>query len=349
MTPRARGIIVEGPDCSGKSSLVRRLKAELSGGWDVMQMGHKDGDQFARYLRVYLDAQRLLLDRSHFSERVYGDLLRGGRHFTAWQRALLDRLAEHEFATVLCTAPAALLWERYKARNAAVARGERAYVQAGGAMQATLSFDDLARAREKFIETVGPHAAAIHETDRMESLEHTVRVVLRQVKTGPAPARPEGAAPAEPSVILVEGSGAHRSHVAQALADSLGAWSVARLGRDPNEMVFARFLAAYLRADRTVFDGAHLTAAAEAGQLSTVTSGEAIQAAQLAQYVSSHGAIFLCAGSDRSDEAIRRTLEHAQVPYEEVRADAVFRAGEIAAAALNRQRRSHTAISLEGS
>ena len=43
-----RGVIAEGPDCSGKTSFTKHLKALLSGGWDALQMGHKSGDQFKR-------------------------------------------------------------------------------------------------------------------------------------------------------------------------------------------------------------------------------------------------------------------------------------------------------------
>lgn len=336
MARKPRGIIVEGPDCSGKSSLVRRLKAELSGGWDVLQMGHKDGDQFKRYLGVYLQADRLLLDRSHFSEVVYGDLCRGGRHFAPWERALLDGIAEHDFVTVLCTAPVSQLWERYRTMNAAVVRGERAYIQAGGALQPAMSFSDLAQAQARFAEIVGPHSTAIYESDRVESLEHTVRVVLRQVSgAGPRTRAASGTRPVRAAeLVTIEGSA--RSGVTQQLAEHLSDWNIIKLRHARSRAPFEQFLAAYLAADRKIFDGGHLTAMAEAGLLSAGSPGAA-EARQLCQYVASRGFIIIGRKSfGPADGLICAALEKANVPFYYVDAEDRSSIAEIAAAIRNK-------------
>ena len=62
-------IIVEGPDCSGKSTLVNRTKNDLR--WDSKSLHHKEGNQFLRYLKEYAFSEQIVLDRSHFSEEVY--------------------------------------------------------------------------------------------------------------------------------------------------------------------------------------------------------------------------------------------------------------------------------------
>jgi hypothetical protein len=315
MVQKRRGVIVEGPDCSGKSSLVRRLKAELASGWDVLQMGHKDGDQFKRYVKVYLEADRILLDRSHFSEGVYGDLWRGSRNLAARERSLLDDIARNEFVTVLCAAPPSLLWQRYTAMNAAAERAERAYVESGGAMQPVMSFSDLAQAQARFVETVGPHATAIYESDRMESLEHAVRVVLRCLPTAE---KLPNAQPG-PELIVVEGSGAHRRAVAQALSKYLGAWSVITPGFHQHRAPFVKFLSAYTGSNQAVFDGGHLTAAVEPRAISGVEPLPIAEESFLSRYVASRGIFVLCpAPAASADDAIRTALENANVPYHNI-------------------------------
>ena len=44
-------IIIEGPDCSGKSTVVERIKNMLR--WDSKSLHHQPGNQFKRYLKEY--------------------------------------------------------------------------------------------------------------------------------------------------------------------------------------------------------------------------------------------------------------------------------------------------------
>jgi hypothetical protein len=220
---------------------------------------------------------------------------------------------------VLCSAPPALLWERYKAMNAAVARGERAYLEAGGAPQPPMSFSDLAHAQGKFAETVGPHCTAIYESDRMESLDHTVRVVLRRLSSWPTPTYDE--MQVLPELVIVEGSG--RSEVAHRLAQHLIAWKLVRLQRDPQRTLFEQFLAAYVPARITIFDGAHLTAMAESRLLSCRETPATCEAVQLCQYVAARGAIVVGRGAPHraADEQILHLLKRASVPFHQVCVD----------------------------
>ena len=80
-------IIVEGPDCSGKSTVVHRIKNALR--WDSKSLHHKGGDQFSRYLREYANNDCIVFDRSHFSEIVYSKLWRNGSPFTEIESNIL--------------------------------------------------------------------------------------------------------------------------------------------------------------------------------------------------------------------------------------------------------------------
>ncbi len=113
-----KGILIEGCDCSGKSTLVRALKSRLfTKGWDVLDVGHRPGRQLDRYLEIYVNADRVILDRGHFSEIVYGDLWRNGEHFADWEKAFLDKYLFDHFVVVRAEAPIPVLVERHLARN----------------------------------------------------------------------------------------------------------------------------------------------------------------------------------------------------------------------------------------
>lgn len=145
-----RGIVFEGTDCSGKTRLIKHVKARLAGqGWDVLQMGHRSGDQFQRYFKVYSSADRLLLDRGHVSEVVYGELAQRPGRLAAAERIVLDNILRREFITVLCTAPPGILWERYIGR---------------GIAQPPTSFEDITRAHDAFLDALATTADVVFES-----------------------------------------------------------------------------------------------------------------------------------------------------------------------------------------
>ena len=84
-------IIVEGPDCSGKSTLVDTLKNRLL--WDAKSLHHKEGNQFQRYLKEYALGEEVVFNRAHFSENVYSKLWRGGSPFLEKEKEILNDLA----------------------------------------------------------------------------------------------------------------------------------------------------------------------------------------------------------------------------------------------------------------
>ncbi len=108
-------ILIEGPDCSGKSTLVERLKNTLR--WDAKHLHHQKGNQFERYLSQYATNNRTILDRGHISEAVYGQLWRGGNPFSKNQYKILNSILK-EFSFVIFTCPTiSVLKKRYQERD----------------------------------------------------------------------------------------------------------------------------------------------------------------------------------------------------------------------------------------
>jgi hypothetical protein len=349
MIPRMRGVIVEGSDCSGKTTLVKRLKASLSeGGWDVLDMGHKPGDQFKRYMSTYLNADGLLLDRGHFSEIVYGDLWREGSHFAAWERSLLDDIAREEFTTVLCTAPPEILRNRYAERN---------YLQVAGS-------NELEILQEKFIETLAPHRPVMYESITPASLDRAVEEILRHLQ-------PEGEGEHKvlksawsrnsdlPEFVLLEGAnGSGKSTVAKLLKVNLVGWHVKTLDYDPLRPPFHRFMADYIGGDRAIFDRGHFSEVVYGDMFRDGRHFTSREFQYLCEYVAGRGLIVLCEALpetlqsrvsnaihpkhihperlDEVSERFRRVLDQSGVPYCTVKTDNSESVGEIISAVTRR-------------
>lgn len=101
---KKRGIIVEGIDCGGKSTLIKNLKFCLKnfGGFDVKELEHKNVDnQYYRYLYEYSISSNILFDRSHISEIVYGSLLRNHIPFTDKEVDILNNVIYSDYILVL--------------------------------------------------------------------------------------------------------------------------------------------------------------------------------------------------------------------------------------------------------
>lgn len=99
-----RGIIVEGIDCGGKSTLIQSIKFKLKrlGGYDVKSLEHKNYvNQFRRYLYEYASNDKIIFDRSHFSEVVFGKFLRNEISFSKTELKILNEIVKLEFITIL--------------------------------------------------------------------------------------------------------------------------------------------------------------------------------------------------------------------------------------------------------
>ncbi len=113
-----KGIIVEGSDCSGKTTLINILHGHLShSGWNIVNLGHEDGDQFERYMNSYMRADKAIFDRGHFSEIVYGDLWRGGHGIKTQKVDALNEYVFKNFLVIFVHAPEEVLKERYCSRQ----------------------------------------------------------------------------------------------------------------------------------------------------------------------------------------------------------------------------------------
>ena len=125
-------IIIEGPDCSGKSTVVNRIKNALH--WDSKSLHHREGDQFWRYLKEYTYNEFVVFDRSHFSEIVYSRLWRNGSPFTETENNILTEICKLKTIIIFSCPDLATMKQRYKERN---------YNQ-------QIKFEELERSRELF-------------------------------------------------------------------------------------------------------------------------------------------------------------------------------------------------------
>ena len=113
-----KGIIIEGSDCSGKTTLIEALKDRLGHlDWQIINVGHEPTNQFDRYMSLYINSDKVIFDRGHFSEIVYGHLWRGGHGMSHQECSLLDQYVFGNFLVVFAHAPEEVLKTRYHARS----------------------------------------------------------------------------------------------------------------------------------------------------------------------------------------------------------------------------------------
>lgn len=99
-----KGVIIEGIDCAGKTTLAKNLKFHLKqfGGYDVKELEHKQHiSQFDRYLHEYTFQKHVIFDRSHISEAVFGQFLRKETPFSLEEFDILNKIVNLKFIIVL--------------------------------------------------------------------------------------------------------------------------------------------------------------------------------------------------------------------------------------------------------
>jgi thymidylate kinase len=161
---KIKRILVEGPDCSGKSTLVERLKNRLH--WDAKSLHHKPGDQFERYLKEYALADNIIFDRGHISEYVYSVLWRGGEPFKAWQYSILDHIIGDGGMIIFCNPSLALMKKRY---------AERTYPQ-------QIKPCELEKSKHLFESYLRDWEPLTYSSSSPEALEGTIELVLMNLK-----------------------------------------------------------------------------------------------------------------------------------------------------------------------
>ncbi|MBI4153778.1 hypothetical protein HY501_00425 [Candidatus Woesearchaeota archaeon] len=107
-------IIIEGPDCAGKSTLVKALKNELH--WDAKALHHKPGNQFPRYLKEYAENENTIFERAHFSEEVYSDLW-SRPPLNRKERLVLDEICKIDTIIIFACPSSGTIKKRYLERN----------------------------------------------------------------------------------------------------------------------------------------------------------------------------------------------------------------------------------------
>lgn len=109
-------IILEGPDGSGKTTLANLISKQT--GYQLLHRTQPKTEEDKKrmmdeYIQVMKSGKNLIMDRSWYSEMVYGPVMRDASVITYPQMYELERLAAKYGAIVIhCTAPESVLWKR---------------------------------------------------------------------------------------------------------------------------------------------------------------------------------------------------------------------------------------------
>jgi thymidylate kinase len=156
-------IIIEGPDLSGKSTLLDRLKNRLR--WDGKSLHHKEGDQFKRYCREYALAEEVVFNRGHISEEVYSQLWRGGNPFIKEEKNILNSLLRHNSIIIFACPCLEVMRERYLERN----------------FEQQIKIDELQKSRELFIKIMDELPNIRYYSSSYNELDLIIERVYREV------------------------------------------------------------------------------------------------------------------------------------------------------------------------
>ena len=115
-------IIIDGPDGAGKTTLMKKLLEQFPEAAFVHFGVPADyTKQYAVYADTILNikADVVIMDRSWYSDRVYGPIMRNREEMTLMQSQTLDRIVQLNGGgmVIYCTAPIEVLWQRCQARG----------------------------------------------------------------------------------------------------------------------------------------------------------------------------------------------------------------------------------------
>jgi len=151
-------ILIEGPDCSGKSTLINRIKNKLH--WDAKLLHHINGDQFERYLKEYA-SQNTVFGRGHISEIVYGKMWRNGNSFSVKEKELLDEFIKQKMLVIFVCPKLKTIKERYLKRND----------------DQQIKFNELRKSRDLFVKEFKNKKYILYEAKNYKELE----IVLKKI------------------------------------------------------------------------------------------------------------------------------------------------------------------------
>lgn len=161
---KRRTILVEGPDCSGKSTLINRLKNNLR--WDSRSLHHKEGEQFSRYLREYSSCEEVVIDRGHISESVYSQLWNREKPFSRYERRILDDIVKERFIVVFSCPDLETLQKRYQGRD----------------FEQQIKMEELAQSRKIFIKNMSLLSFIQYKSDNYGELDRLIDKIMERVK-----------------------------------------------------------------------------------------------------------------------------------------------------------------------
>jgi thymidylate kinase len=109
-------LILEGADCSGKSTLAEQIHKQT--GYKQLHRTQPKTEEDKKcmmdeYLQVIKANKNCILDRSWYSEMVYGPVMRDASVISYPQMYELERMLTKNGALLIyCTAPEPTLWKR---------------------------------------------------------------------------------------------------------------------------------------------------------------------------------------------------------------------------------------------
>ena len=279
---RKLGIVIEGTDCTGKTTLVNRLRSKLSPqGWYSLSLSHRIGNQFERYLGNYLKDERIIYDRAHFSEIVYGKLWRDNSGLDAWQRDFLNDFVLENFVVVLVQAPVSVLKQRYNMRQ----------------QDQTIDLAELEQTQDMFIKEMEDDRVIQYQSVNPESLDLVVQQIVTTIDDGGpsiSPLKEPQTSTHQKSFILLEGAnGSGKSTLAKLLKINMLGWGVKTLDYKDTDQ-FMRYLRAYSLNKETIFDRGHLSEVVYAQLFRDGNSFLPQELTALNAYAARRGTIIFC-------------------------------------------------------
>lgn len=120
-------IIVEGPDGAGKTTLVKKLQHQFDSDDKTFKLVHfgridDPSKYFDLYFKTIKDAEGVdvtVFDRSWYSDRVYGPVMRGQEEMTFENARKLDQaiFTYGGGMIIYCDSPISILWQRCRERG----------------------------------------------------------------------------------------------------------------------------------------------------------------------------------------------------------------------------------------